>query len=76
MAPPPERLARGEHNGRARLTDDKVRLIRSLHGRVKQKEIAIRVDVSPQTVSYVTRQGGWSHVRAEPPDRQAAPSRG
>jgi hypothetical protein len=52
--------ARGEVNGMARLTAEKVKLIRSLSG--SEKELATLFGVSPVTIGDVRRRKTWRHI--------------
>ena len=55
---------RGSETGRAKLTEDTVREIKSLLklGEYSQKEIAVRFSVSQPTISGIIRGKNWTHV--------------
>jgi hypothetical protein len=57
------RIARGERNYNAVLTDGQVRSIRALYGTMLQCEIAHRFGVSEMTVSWIVRRITWKHVQ-------------
>lgn len=54
------RDASGERSGRARLTEEAVRQIRELAGRVPQSELARRFGVSQAAISYAVRGVTWA----------------
>jgi len=59
----PELVTRGERNGRAKLTDDNVREIRTLAAQgVQGKQLAERYGVSRTKISRVIRCLDWRHV--------------
>ena len=59
----PERLARGEANGSAKLDEKKVREIRGLAAAgLSQREIAKRFNVHRVNVGLVVRRETWAHV--------------
>jgi predicted DNA-binding protein (UPF0251 family) len=60
----PEQTAHiGEKNGRARLTPDQVRTIRTLvAGGVSETEAARRYGVGQTTVSYIVLRKSWKHI--------------
>jgi hypothetical protein len=59
----PERVARGERQGRASITADTVREIRALRGSgLGASEIAVRLGVRPKIVSDVIHSRTWRHV--------------
>ena len=58
----PERRARGERNGKAKLTAGDVRAIRTLAGALSLGALATRFAVSPRTVDGVIRRRLWRHV--------------
>lgn len=59
----PELAKRGEHNHRARLTDDQVRYARRrISEGAMQKDVAIELRVSKMTISRAVRGETWSHV--------------
>lgn len=49
----------GETNGRAKLTWDHVREIRTLRGRVSHKQLAARYGVSPASISFIMTGVTW-----------------
>lgn len=53
---------RGEKHGRAKLTGDKVREIRSLRGVVKQRDLATRFGVSRSVIAEIMVGRIWQHV--------------
>jgi len=53
---------RGERNGNAVLTAEKVQEIRSLKTTMPRRELAKIYGVTPQTISKVTTGTGWSHI--------------
>ncbi len=57
----PEKF-QGARNGRAKLTDDAVRAIRALRGRVTQAEIARRYGVHLSTIERVLSRKRWPNV--------------
>jgi hypothetical protein len=57
------RPARGEACGAAILTENAVREILSLRGRVMQKEIARQFNISRQSVSDIWHGRTWRHVK-------------
>lgn len=65
---PPEKnppfRPRGERNKAAKLTDEKVRVIRESYigGNITQKQLAVRYGVSQRTISVVVRGECWTHV--------------
>lgn len=63
MRQQPERVARGESAGGAKLTADQVREIRALaeHG-VVQREIAARFGVSDRAVGKIVHRQTWAHI--------------
>jgi hypothetical protein len=60
----PERVARGERNGFAKLTADAAREIRARYaqGGVSQRALAQEYGVHQQTVQRITSGRGWKHV--------------
>jgi hypothetical protein len=60
----PERWARGEHNGFARLTEDQVRAIRAAYVpyRVSYPVLARRFGVAVSTIRLVIHRETWAHV--------------
>lgn len=56
----PERMARGETSGRAKLTDDEIRTIRNTAGTLR--EIATPFGISRSQVSRIRRGEHWRHV--------------
>jgi len=63
--------ARGEAAGTAKLSEDAVRTILALRGRMIQREIARRFRVSRQTVSDIWCRRSWRHLRRK--SRRTAP---
>lgn len=60
----PERLARGEGHGMARLNDEKVRLIReSARAGVSLKELAKKLGVHYTLCWQISKGRGWAHVK-------------
>ena len=57
----PERLARGEAHGNAKLTESLVRRIRTAVG--EQRQIAKKFGVCQATVSQIRRRVRWAHVK-------------
>lgn len=55
---------KGSRNGKAKMTEDTVREIKSLLklGKFTQKEIAIRFFVSQPTINNIARGKNWTHV--------------
>lgn len=54
---------RGQDHGRAKLTDDQVRVIRTLQARgVSQAELARTYGVSAQAIHYVVSGKAWKHL--------------
>lgn len=72
-------IARGESSGRALITDDDVRVIRSLAGVVDAREIAARFGINRSTVYGIINGRRWGHVVEKPacngvePDRDQPP---
>jgi hypothetical protein len=66
----PERLARGERVGTAKLTDDLVRYVLRRYRRGSsadgQVALARELGVSQRTVSLVVRRETWKHVKDSP----------
>jgi len=60
----PDRLARGEANPRAKLTEDKVRKIRDIYalGKTSGRRIAKSFGVCPDVISSILRRKLWAHV--------------
>jgi len=58
--------ARGEAAAGAILTEDAVRTILALRGKLLQREIARRFRVSRQTISDIWCRRSWRHVRKKP----------
>lgn len=54
--------ARGERNGNAKLTEDKVREIRDLRGKMTQRAIAILFGISKTVVNAIHHRRNWAHV--------------
>lgn len=60
---PPESVARGSHHGRSKLTEDKVREIRSLAAEGwTLARLSERYGVRMSTLSYVIRRETWAHI--------------
>lgn len=59
-----EFIKRGEENGKAKLTDDKVREIRRMYipQVVGYKRIAKIFGITPNMVSYIVRGKNWKHI--------------
>ncbi len=58
------RVARGEAAGNAKLTDEDVRLIRSLHGDgFSYRDIAELYKMDHRSIGRVVRHQQWSHVK-------------
>lgn len=60
----PERTARGERVGGAKLTEDQVREVRALYaaGNHSHSQIAAMFGVKREAISVITRGGNWKHV--------------
>lgn len=60
----PERRARGEHHGIAKLTDQAVREIRLRYaqGKISQKRLAEQYGVAQMAVCKIVRDEAWTHV--------------
>ncbi len=60
----PERLARGEAHGSAKLTADKVIYIRARHagGNISMTALALQFGVTQVTVSAIIRRKKWRHI--------------
>jgi hypothetical protein len=58
----PERVLRGERQGRAKLTEEKVREIRGLAGKVSQDELADQFGVCQSVVSGIILRRTWREV--------------
>lgn len=57
-------MARGAAHGKAKLTEDSVRLLRRLRSDgLLHAEIAARLSVSPATISHILNGRTWSHVQ-------------
>lgn len=54
---------RGSRHGCSKLSEDDVREIRSLHGKVARREIADRFGVRPSTVNLIVRGVTWGWLR-------------
>ena len=63
--PTPKRIARGEKNGRAKLTEDDVREIRRLHaeGGSSQRFLAAKFGVSQPAIRKILKGETWKDVR-------------
>lgn len=59
--------ARGERNGHAKLTEENVRFILAMRGKMMQKELAAMFGVSRITVCDVQRGRRWRHVSSPSP---------
>lgn len=57
-------IAKGESNGKSKLTEEKVRLICALYdsGKFTQEDISNMMDISRANISYVVRKQTWSHL--------------
>lgn len=53
---------KGETNGRAKLTEQLVRVIRTKRGRISSKTVAAQFNVSPSLVVKIWSRDIWSHV--------------
>ena len=59
----PERLARGEKNGGAKLTEDAIKEIRILRGfGYTQMELAGMYGISRSLIGFVVNNKRWSHI--------------
>lgn len=58
------RMARGERNSSAKLTEDEVREIRSKHktGKWRQAELAEEYNISRSVISNIVRRRNWTHI--------------
>lgn len=56
--------ARGEAHSRAKLTDDKVKEIRSLYagGGIYQKQLAVQFGVSRTLICFILNHKNWTHL--------------
>lgn len=63
----PERTARGERVGGAKLTEDQVKEIRALYagGGITQAAMGQRFGVKRETIGRITRGQNWFHVAAQ-----------
>ncbi len=52
----------GKKNGRAKLSDDEVKQIRSLRGEISQREIGLLFGVNDRSVSAIQLGQKWKHV--------------
>lgn len=52
----------GTKNGRARFTEDQVREIRSLRGRITQREVAARFGTTAARISEIQRRATWKSI--------------
>ena len=55
------RQARGNHNGRAKLTEQDVLYIRAISG-LTRKEIADRYGVGSTIITYIINRNLWTHI--------------
>lgn len=64
----PELMARGEHNGFAKLTEGAVREIRDAvaTGRMTRGQAAATFDVTPENVALIISGRTWRHVKSHP----------
>lgn len=70
----PERLARGERNGFAKLTTaDAEEILQLLADGVTGREIAARFGVTPTTISQFKHGTAWAHLPRPLASRRAAP---
>lgn len=53
---------RGENHYRSRLTEDDVRSIRAMEGKVDERDIAVEYNVSRGCISRIMRRGTWRHI--------------
>jgi hypothetical protein len=60
----PELLARGESNAASKLTADKIPVIRAVYaaGGISHRLLALRFNVSQNTVGRIIRGEGWRHI--------------
>ena len=60
----PETRARGEKQGRSKLTAEQIIQIRSLYatGRVFQRQLAVEFGVSGAAIGYIVRRKAWAHI--------------
>ena len=54
--------ARGERSGRAKLTDEDVRAIRSVWPEMRQVDLAKRYGVSQVAISHIVLRKSWRHL--------------
>jgi hypothetical protein len=52
----------GERNGRSKLSPEQIKEIRSMSGRVLQKNIANQFSIDPSTVSIILSRKRWEHI--------------
>lgn len=57
-----DRHSRGERNGCSHLTDDNIRTIRSLAGKVKQTTLARRFKIRQSSIWMIQNRKQWTHV--------------
>jgi hypothetical protein len=68
---PAERHARGERNGSAKLTADKVREIRRLGSEFSQRDLALAFGVSRSSIRRILSGEKWAHVASTSGARSA-----
>jgi hypothetical protein len=56
---------RGERQGQAKLSEDDVRQILALAGKVSQRKLAAMFGVTQTAVFYIHQGRNWAHVRAD-----------
>lgn len=54
--------ARGKKNARSKLTDDDVRKIRELDGKLSNNKTAVMYEISPNTVKNIRERRTWTNV--------------
>jgi hypothetical protein len=59
------REARGSDVGGSKLTDEDVLKIRSLRGKMYQREIALKFNITQANVSLIMRRQTWTHLTEE-----------
>ena len=52
----------GEKNGRAKLTETQVRIIRSLHGKISSNRLAALCNVARSLIQRIQKGEAWSHI--------------
>lgn len=56
------RIARGEQNGRAKLTEKEVLQIRAIEGKMAAKDIALKFRISKSQVNDILKRRKWTHI--------------